>query len=152
MFVGSFILVRMAGHGGWSIGTDGGCTMGTATGKRRRRKRISPVRKLMIQDMQLAGLSPRTQETYLSAIVGLVKHYDNKRPELMTEREVYRYIIWLRDEKGVARGTFYSRFWGMKLLFHRTLDQNWALFTKKRFVRPSKSLCRLCSPDRNAAA
>lgn len=115
-------------------------------------RRLSPLRQRMIQDMELAGLTEGTQRNYVTAVVGLVKHYGNKRPELMTEDEVYRYILWLRDEKGVARGTFYTRFWGMKHLFYRTLDRDWALFGKKRSARPSRSVCRLHFPRMNVVA
>ncbi len=95
-------------------------------------RRISPLRRRMIQDMELAGLAEGTQRNYVAAVVGLVKHYGNKRPELMTEEEVYRYVLWLRDERCVAKGTFYTRFWGMKLFFYRTLDRDWSLFGKKK--------------------
>jgi integrase/recombinase XerD len=115
-------------------------------------ERISPLRRRMIQDMELAGLMPGTRREYISAVVYLVEHCGGKHPELITEEEVYRYILWLRDERQVARGTFYARFAGLKYLFYRTLDRDWALFRKKRFARPSRSDYRLRFPGRNAVA
>ena len=36
---------------------------------------MSALRTRMIEDMQLAGLSAKTQEVYLQAVTALVKHY-----------------------------------------------------------------------------
>lgn len=115
-------------------------------------KAVSPLRQRMIRDMELAGFTPGTQKGYVAAVLALVKHYGGKRPELMTEEEVYLYILWLRDERGVAQGTFKQQFAGLKSLFFRTLDRDWALFSKKRFARRCRSGCRRRSQGMNAAA
>jgi hypothetical protein len=115
-------------------------------------KAVSPLRQRMIRDMGLAGFTPGTQKRYVAAVLALAKHYGGKRPELMTEEEVYRYILWLRDEQGVAQGTFKQAFAALKFLFFRTLDRDWALFSKKRFGRHCRSGCRGRSQGMNAAA
>ena len=93
--------------------------------------KVSPLRRRMIQDMELAGLTVGTQKVYIGAVLDLVKHYGGKRPELMSEDEVYRYLLWLREERKVGRGTFQTRFGGLKFFFYRTLDRNWSLFFKE---------------------
>jgi len=105
-------------------------------------RRISPLRRRMIRDMDLAGLTKGTQEAYICAVVDVVRYCEGKSPELITEEEVYRYILWLRDEQGVARGTFQTRFYGLKFLFYRTLNRDWSLFFKNGFVGPGRSDCR----------
>lgn len=96
----------------------------------------------MIRDMELAGLVTSTQKTYMRAVVALVGYCGGKNPALITEEEVYRYILWLRDEQGVSKGSFQTRFSGLKFLFYRTMDRNWALFLKNGFGSRSRSACR----------
>ncbi len=103
---------------------------------------VSVLRRRMIRDMELAGLVVGTQKTYIRAVVDLVRHYGGKRPELMTEDEVFRYILWLREERGVSRGTFQTRVYGLKFFFYRTLNRDWALFLKNGFASRDRSGCR----------
>ncbi len=103
---------------------------------------MSPLRRRMIQDMELAGLVQSTQKTYVRAVVNLLRHCGKSCPEPITEKEVYRYILWLRDERGVSKGSFQTQFSGLKFLFYRTMDRNWALFFKNGFVSRSRSVCR----------
>ena len=66
-----------------------------------RSRAVSPLRQRMIGDMELAGLSPKTQLCYLGAVVALQRHTDT-RPDRLTEEQVYQYVLWLRDTKGVS--------------------------------------------------
>ena len=63
--------------------------------------KVSPLRKRMIRDMELAGFTGGTQQTYIGAVVKLQDHY-NIRPDRLSEKQVQQYILWLRDEKDVA--------------------------------------------------
>ena len=49
-----------------------------------RRRAVSPLRQRMIGDMELAGLSPKTQQCYLGAVVALQRHTDT-RPDRLTD-------------------------------------------------------------------
>ena len=40
---------------------------------------MGALRTKMIEEMKLRNFSPRTQQSYLGAMVGLVKHYRNRR-------------------------------------------------------------------------
>ncbi len=70
-----------------------------------RSRAVSPLRQRMIRDMELAGLTRGTQQCYLGVVVALQRH-TGTRPDRLTEEQVYQYVLWLRDEKGVAKGTF----------------------------------------------
>ena len=48
---------------------------------------MTPLRKRMIEDMQLRGLSERTQTAYVLAVRQLAEHYD-KAPDQITEEEL----------------------------------------------------------------
>lgn len=107
-------------------------------GDDRRKPRISPLRQRMIQDMELAGLSKATQRTYINAVCALQKR-TGRRPDRLTEKEVYRYILWLREGSGKARGTFITHMYGLKFFFDRCLNVEWPLFTKKKIGLPRQS-------------
>jgi hypothetical protein len=93
----------------------------------------------MIQDMFLAGLTERTQKNYVGAVRLLAAHYDLS-PDRLNEGQVRDYLVYLREVKGISKGTFQVYFSAMKFLYVNTLACDWPLFTKK------KSGC----PDRNA--
>jgi len=48
---------------------------------------MTPLRKQMLEDMQLKGFAPATQHAYSHAVKQLAKHY-NKRPDLLTEAQL----------------------------------------------------------------
>ncbi len=97
---------------------------------------MSPLRKRMIEDMLLAGLRPRTQETYIKAVYALAAFY-RRSPDQLTEEEVRTYLLGLKS-KGVARGTFKTSYYGLRFLYCQTVASEWALFGKKRSVNPSR--------------
>jgi FKBP-type peptidyl-prolyl cis-trans isomerase (trigger factor) len=63
---------------------------------------MSALRTRMIEDMQLAGLSAKTQEIYQQAVTGVVKHYHNRSPDQLTEEEVRRYLLQVRERNARA--------------------------------------------------
>ena len=101
---------------------------------------MTPLRKRMIDDMISAGLSANTQAAYLRAVRGLAKHY-RRSPDELSEAEVRSYFLHLRDECGVAHGTYQPYHAGIQFLYVRTLDRDWALFSKKRSEAPSAGVC-----------
>ena len=96
---------------------------------------MTPLRMRMIEDMTLAGLAPGTQANYLAGVRHLAAYY-RRSPDQLSEEEVRAYLLALRD-RGVALGTFKTNYGGIQFLYRRTLDLEWPLFWKKRFVRPS---------------
>ncbi|MHC4884714.1 MAG: site-specific integrase [Planctomycetota bacterium] len=111
----------------------------------------SPLRRRMIEDMQLAGLSKGTQETYIYAVRALQRH-TGCCPSRLSEEDVRNYLVYLREEKKVAKGTFETAFFGLKFFFYRTLDLNWSLFTKKKFANQGRSEFHLLSLSKTVVA
>ena len=48
---------------------------------------MSPLRQQMQSDMVLRGLAARTQEAYISAVIGIAKHTD-RSPDLLSPDEI----------------------------------------------------------------
>lgn len=112
---------------------------------------MTELRKRMIADMQLAGLSQGTQDAYVRVVRQLAGHY-RLSPDRLTEGQVREYVMRLREERKVAKGTFQQHFYGIKFLFVNTLDHDWPLLTKKKFVSPTASACLASRATTSAAA
>ena len=59
----------------------------------------------MVEDMQLRGLSEKTQESYVRAVRQLAEHY-RKSPDCIGEEELRQYFLYLKNDKQVAPSTF----------------------------------------------
>ena len=112
---------------------------------------MSKLSNRMIRDMQLAGLVEGTQNGYLRAVRQLAAYY-MKSPDLLSERHVEKYILYIRDELGVAKGTFSPTFFGLKFFYLHTLGYDWPLFTKKKSAGQPESDCLTSAVTRTAAA
>ena len=112
---------------------------------------MSKLRKRMIRDMQLAGLVESTQREYLRAVRQLAAYY-MLSPDQLTERHVEKYLLYVRDELGVAKGTFAPLFFGLKFFYLQTLGYDWPLFTKKKSASQAGNGCRTSAVTRTAAA
>ncbi len=112
---------------------------------------MSELRDRMIRDMRLAGLAEGTQKLYVWAVRSLAGYY-MVSPDVLREAEVEDYILYVRDELGVAKGTFEPMVAGLKFFFVHTLDRDWPLFLKKKSASPSRSGCPMSVATRTAAA
>jgi len=88
----------------------------------------------MLEDMQLRGLSARTQEAYARAVWQLAAYY-HRRPDQLTDEELRQYFLYLANEKKLARPTTTIALCGIKFFYEQTLKQDWPTL---RFVRPPR--------------
>src|SRR2546428_116172 len=61
---------------------------------------MGALRTKMIEEMKLRNFSPRTEQSYVSAMVGLVKHY-GRSPDQLTQDEIRSYLLHLK-ERGLS--------------------------------------------------
>jgi site-specific recombinase XerD len=99
----------------------------------------------MIEDMQLHDFAEKTLDGYTRAVRQLAEYY-GKSPELLTEEEVRRYFLYLKNEKQVAPGTFNVALSGIKFLYEQTLHKEWRVLDLAR-PRPEKKLPVVLSVD-----
>ena len=112
---------------------------------------MTELRKRLIEDLRLAGLSQSTQESYVRVVRQLAEHF-RCSPERITERQLRDYLIHLRDGRGFAKGTFQQHFFGIKFFFVNTLGYDWPLLTKKKSAIPFANACPTSEVTRTAAA
>ena len=112
---------------------------------------MSVLRNRMIEDMKLAGLVEGTAREYLRAVRQLAAYYMIS-PDRLTERQVQEYILYVRDDLGVAKGTFAPLLAGLKFFYLNTLGYEWPLLTKKKSASHARSGCPTPAATRIAAA
>lgn len=88
---------------------------------------MTPLRQQMTEDMIARGLAKGTQETYLHAVAELAR-FHGRSPDLLTPREVQRFLIHLAEERGFAHGTCNSYAHGLRFFYRITLGQEAARF------------------------
>jgi len=98
---------------------------------------MTPLRQRMIEDLQLRGLSAKTQDAYLRAVRQLAEHY-RKSPDLITEEELRLYFLYLKNDKQVSRSGFTIALCGLKFFYERTLHREWATLDLPRRTREKK--------------
>lgn len=98
---------------------------------------MTQLRRRMIEDMQLRGLSQGTQQVYLDAIKDLSKHF-KRRPDEIGEEELRAYFLHLSQERRLAPSTLRVRLFAVKFLFGVTLQREWPLLKMIRVKRPMK--------------
>jgi site-specific recombinase XerD len=91
----------------------------------------------MMEDLQLRGLSAKTQDAYLRAVQQLAEHY-HKPPDLIAEEELRLYFFYLKNDKQVSRSGFTIALCGLKFFYERTLHREWAILDLPRRPREKK--------------
>jgi len=93
---------------------------------------MTELRRRMLEDLQLAGYTPKTQKSYTDAVRGLAKHY-KRSPDLLSEEEVRSYFLHLTNGRKAARSTVTIYLCGIKFFYETTLKRTWNVFG---LVRP----------------
>jgi site-specific recombinase XerD len=88
----------------------------------------------MIEDLQLRGLSERTQDTYLRIVRQLAEHY-GRSPDRISEEELRQYFLYLQNDKQVSPSTFTQALCGIKFFYEHTLQKEWTTFD---LIRPRR--------------
>jgi integrase/recombinase XerD len=96
---------------------------------------MTALRRRMLEDLQLRGLAPRTQQCSLEAGKHLAQHDRRARAQLSDE-ELRQSVLFLLQEKKVAERTFRIHLYGIRFFYERTLQRPWPVFD---LVRPQKS-------------
>jgi integrase/recombinase XerD len=96
------------------------------------------LRQRMHQDLQLAGLSERTQEAYLRAVRQLADHF-HTRPDRLSEQQVRDYLLHLKNDRNFASASLIIACCGIKFFYSHTAPRDWPTLKRLR-VRRDKTL------------
>jgi site-specific recombinase XerD len=89
------------------------------------------LRQRMIQDLQLAGRSERTQEAYVRAVRKLADHY-RQSPDHLTEAQVRDYFLFLKNDRRFSPSALKIAHSGIKFFYTHCVPRDWATLLKLR--------------------
>ncbi len=98
---------------------------------------MTPLRKRMIEDLQLKGYAPATQRAYLGAVAKLARHYQ-KSPAEVSEQELRSYFLHLAQVEHCARATLKIAISGVRFFFAVTLQRHWPVLGLLRAGKEKK--------------
>lgn len=93
---------------------------------------MSALRQKMMEDMQLQGLSERTQDSYVRAVRQFLE-YCHMPAEQVGQEEFRQYFLYLKNIRHVSRSTCTLALCGLKFFYQHTLEKNWHTF---ELIRP----------------
>lgn len=97
---------------------------------------MTELRRRMLEDLELYGLSESTQSSYTKSVEKLAVFYD-RSPDLLTEEEIRQFFLHLIKEKQLARSTITIYLSGIKFFYEKTLERPWPVF---KLIRPKKRM------------
>jgi len=106
---------------------------------------MTVLRRKMMEDLQLAGYSPKTQKGYLDAVRNLAKFY-MRSPDLLTEEDIRHFFLHLINVRQAARSTVTIHLAGIKFFYVKTLGREWPVFDIVR-PQPTKKLPAVLSRE-----
>ena len=85
---------------------------------------VDPLYSRMADDLHLGGMSQRTHDGYLRAVRQLADHCKTA-PDKISEAQLRRYFLFLKNEKKFAYGSLRVAFSGIKFFYTRTCKRDW---------------------------
>lgn len=85
---------------------------------------MTPLRRKMIEEMQLRGYAQSTIKGYVQVVAQLARHY-HRSPDQLEEDEVRRYLLHLAVDKKIARGSFSVVLGGLRFFYLQALGRAW---------------------------
>ena len=85
---------------------------------------MTPLRRRMIEDMQIRNLAPHTQRAYLQQISQLARHF-GKSPELLGPDDIRAYQLYLVRDRQLAASSILVAVAAIRFLYTVTLRREW---------------------------
>jgi integrase/recombinase XerD len=87
---------------------------------------MTPLRRRMIEDMQIRNLAPHTQRSYLQQISQFARHF-GKSPELLGPDDIRTYQIHLSRERQFSASSMLVAVAAIRFLYKVTLKRDWSI-------------------------
>jgi integrase/recombinase XerD len=97
----------------------------------------SALRLRMTHDLQLAGLSQRTQDAYLRAVRMLADHF-HMPPDRLSEQQVRQYFLHLKNDRHFAAASLGIAYSGIKFFYSHTAPRDWPTLERLRVPREKR--------------
>ena len=107
---------------------------------------MSPLRRRMIEDMQIRNLTANTQRVYVAQVVRLACHF-SKSPEHLGPAEIRTYLIHLTQERRLAASSIIVAVSALRFFYTVTLKRRWVVEDDIPTGRQAKKLPVVLSQD-----
>ncbi len=107
---------------------------------------MSPLRRRLIEDMQIRNLTANTQRVYVAQVVHFACHF-RKSPDLLGPAEIRAYLIYLAQEKRLAASSIIVTVSALRFFYTVTLRRPWVIDQDIPTVRRGKKLPVVLSQD-----
>jgi integrase/recombinase XerD len=107
---------------------------------------MSPLRRRMIDDMQIRNLTTNTQRAYVAQIVRFAGHF-RKSPDLLGPAEIRAYLIHLTQERRLAASSIIVAVSALRFFYTVTLKRSWVVKDDIPTGRQAKKLPVVPSKD-----
>jgi len=97
---------------------------------------MTPLRQKMTNDMKLRRFSPDTIKLYVYAVKDISRYY-KRSPDLISEEEVYGYLLYLQEERKLTWGACNCMVAGLNFFYKKTLQ-----YDNTRFRIPKRKHAR----------
>ena len=87
---------------------------------------MSPLRRRMIDDMQIRNLTTNTQRAYVAQVVRFAGHF-RKSPDLLGPAEIRTYLIHLTQERRLAASSIIVAVSALRFFYTVTLKRPWVV-------------------------
>ena len=107
---------------------------------------MSPLRRRMIEDMQIRNLTPNTQRVYVSQVVRFACHF-GQSPERLGPAEIRAYLLHLTRERRLAASSIIVTVSALRFVCAVTLKRPWIIEDDIPTGRQAKKLPVVLSRD-----
>jgi site-specific recombinase XerD len=82
---------------------------------------MTPLRQKMFNDMKIRNFSKKTQDAYISSVIGLAQFF-HKSPAKLSQNDVQSYLLHLMENRKLSWSSCNVAVSGIKFFYHQTLD------------------------------
>ena len=93
---------------------------------------MGALRTKMIEEMRLRNFSPRTEQSYVAAMMGLSRYY-RRSPDQLTQDEIRSYLLHLQ-ERGLSPSSRNVAISGLKFFYQQILG-----WTEEKLFLPPRN-------------
>jgi integrase/recombinase XerD len=107
---------------------------------------MSPLRRRMIEDMQIRNLTANTQRVYVAQVIRFACHF-RKSPELLGPAEIRTYLLYLAQDMRLAASSVIVAVSALRFFYTVTLKRSWIVKDDIPTGRQAKKLPVVLSKD-----
>ena len=107
---------------------------------------MTSLRQRMLEDMQVRGLSPRTQQTYVETVARFARHF-GRSPARLGLEEIRAYQVYLTNERRLASSSLVVAVSALRFLYRVTLRKRWVFDDVIPVPKKPRSLPVVLSPE-----